>query len=215
MKKLLLLLAFLVLATFSAQSQIRFGIKGGLSSTNISTNSLNVLGQGGISRLKVAVEHANYGVHFGLVTQIGIGNFILQPELNFNSNSTNFKVDNLSGTGAASGIFKEKYKNLDIPVLLGWRLGPLRLNAGPEGHLFLNSTSDLFKFSDYKQNFQNLTIGFIGGVGLDIWNLMLDVRYEGNFSKYGNHINFGGNSYQFDKSPSRLLFSVGWMFGKR
>lgn len=214
MKKLFFCSLFLVFLSITAQSQIRFGIKGGVSTTNLSTNNLNILGQGGVNRLTVAVKNANYGINFGVVTQIEIANFFLQPELNFNSTSTDFQVNNLQ-TPTSSGIFREKYKNLDIPVLLGWRLGPLRLNAGPEGHVFLNSTSDLFKFSDYKQTFSGLTLGWLGGVGLDIWNLMIDVRYEGNFTKYGSHINFGGTSYQFDKSPSRFLFSVGWMFGKR
>lgn len=215
MKKVCLLLGLLTL-TGITHAQLRFGIKAGLSTADLNTNDLNILGPGGTTRLRLAAEDASFGAHFGIVLQARLGAFLLQPELVFNSASADIVVDDLANPGNALGeAFKETYNNLDIPLLLGYRFGPLRLHAGPVGHVFLNSTSDLFEFSDYDQNFDDLTIGWQGGLGLDLWNLMIDLRFEGNFNKFGDHITFGGNSYAFDQSPSRWLLSAGWLFGRR
>jgi len=79
-------------------------------------------------------------------------------------------------------------------------------------HVFLDSTSELFDFANYEQNFDDLTIGYQAGIGLDIWKFVLDFKYEGNFQKYGDHLVFFGNQYQFDDSPGRMIASLGFAF---
>ena len=185
-------------------SQIRFGVKGGLSTYDLGLNSaINVANGGGAFDLNV--EDSKYGYHLGLVLQARVGSFLIQPEVVFNSNSVDFSLDQVpSGTR----ILNEKYQNLDIPLLLGLKAGPMRLMAGAVGHYFLSSSSELAEFEDYEQKFDDLTYGWQAGIGVDVLNLMLDIRYEGNFSKFGDHIVFSGESYAFDHAPTRLLASL-------
>jgi len=96
--------------------------------------------------------------------------------------------------------------------MMGFKFGPLRLQGGPVGHVFLNSTSELFDIEGYDQKFDEMTFGYQAGVGLDIWKLVLDVKYEGNFNKTGDHIVFAGQQFNFDQTPGRLLVSVGFAF---
>ena len=84
----------------------------------------------------------------------------------------------------------------------------MRLMGGAVGHYFLSSSSELTEFEDYEQKFDNLTYGWQAGIGVDVLNIMLDVRYEGNFSKFGDHIVFSGESFAFDHAPARLLASL-------
>lgn len=214
MKKYWFLLAALSL-TFAGQAQLRLGIKAGLSTTDVKAEELDLLDQGGAKRLGLALKDAKYGVQVGLALQANIGSFVLQPEFNFNSNTVEWSVTDVNNPGIINQVFKEKYQYLDIPLMLGFRIGPLRLQAGPEGHVFLNSTSDLFKFDEYEQNFSNLTVGWLGGAGLDLWNLALDLRYQGNFNKFGDHIRFAGRDYEFSNTPARWMGSVTWFFNKR
>lgn len=209
-------LGFMVLfvSCTTLSGQIRFGLRAGLTTTDIQVADLRLLDQGGGERLNLALEDANYGIQLGVVIQTQINKFIFQPEVLFNSNSVDYRVTDLLSPGTTGEVLREKFNYLDIPVLMGFRFGPLRLQAGPSGHVFLNSSSDLFKFNEYDQTFQDLTVGWIGGAGLDIWNLMLDVRYEGNFNKFGDYIRFAGREYAFDDRPSRWIFSLGIRFGK-
>jgi Outer membrane protein beta-barrel domain len=213
MKKLIFF-SLLACLALSLQAQVRIGFKAGLSSQDVKVEDLNVT-SGGVNRLRLQLEDANYGINFGLVIRAEFDNFFVQPEANFNSNSVDFKLQDFGRPNSAVQAIRESYQYLDIPLMLGWRLGPLRIQGGPEGHLFVNSSSDLFDVGNYDQNFDNFTVGFIGGVGLDLWNLMVDLRYQGNFQRFGNHINFFGTQYQFSQRPSTLSLSAGWLFGRR
>ena len=214
MKKTMLLLLCGLFAAAIANAQVRLGLRAGLSTTDLQVDPLTISAPNGLDYLELAVNEAHFGIHGGLVLQARIGKrFLLQPEVLFNSSRVDFKAKELGMPGATGDIFTEKYQYLDIPFLLGFRFGPFRLQAGPEAHIFLNSSSDLFDFEGYGQRFRSASYGWIGGLGLDIWNIMLDVRYEGNFSSFGDHIRFNGQDYAFDTSPARWLFSLGILFG--
>lgn len=211
MKKLIIfsLCVFLSQVTFG---QFKFGIRGGLNTTDLTPSQLLIKNSNDVSNFSLSVKEANYGIHFGIFTQAQIGNFFIQPEILFNSNSVNYEVDDFSLSGTANFIKNEQFQNLDIPVMLGFKFGPLRLGGGPVAHVFLNSTSELFDFDGYEQDFKELTWGYQAGVGLDIWKFVLDLRYEGNFTKYGDHLVFFGENYQFNDNPSRIIASVGFAF---
>jgi hypothetical protein len=195
---------------------LKLGIKAGASTTNINAPELNILDINGVQNLKMALKNAQYGIHGGLVIRIKIGNhFMIMPEVLLNSNKVSYSVIDINNSTLSDSILTEKYQYLDIPLLFGYKAGPLRVNAGPIGHLYLNSTSELLENIDgYEQKFEDLTLGWQAGVGLDLWKFTIDFRYEGNFSKFGDHIVFFGNEYAFDQSPSRFLISVGYIFGK-
>ncbi|HMQ60043.1 MAG TPA: porin family protein [Flavilitoribacter sp.] len=210
-KEILFTLLTVVLTISYGYSQLRIGIRAGASTEELSPDDFNVI-ENGVDRLNIALKDAKYGVHAGLVIQARFNNFLFQPEILLNSNKVDFQVEDLQNPGTV--VKEEKYQYLDVPVLLGYKFGPLRLHAGPVGHIYLNSTSDLTDFEGYKQDFKSMTLGWQGGLGIDIWKLMIDLRYEGNFNKFGDHITFGNTSYAFDETPARFLFSLGFMFGK-
>lgn len=209
------MMLFLAACLFTPLSaQLKLGLRIGMSTTLLQTNEVEVPSPGGGSFLKLDIDQLHFGIHGGLVLQAQLGNFLIQPEVLFNSNRVDYRVDDLRGGNLASTIRTEKYQNLDIPFLLGFRARPFRFHAGPKARLFVDSSSELFDFPGYEQKFREAAFSWIAGLGLDVWNLMLDVRYEGNFSKFGDHITFNEQQYAFDKKPARLLVSVGLLFGK-
>lgn len=212
MKKILLIFCFAALS-LPVFSQVQFGFRAGLGTTDISPNQLTLLSEDGREALGLAIDDAKFNIFGGFLVRIEISNFFLQPELMFSSNGVDYEVTDFTNVGETITTIKnENYQYLDIPLMVGYRLGPIRLMLGPEGHVFLNSTSDLFDFENYDQNFDGLTIGWQGGIGIDIAKFMLDLRYQGNFSDFGTHIRFAGEDYQFDESPSRLMLSAGFLF---
>jgi len=204
MKKVMFIVLFSFIAA-SAMAQFRFGIKGGIGTYDLGISQALKLTQG-TEQFELAINDAKFGYHIGLVLQLRLATFVIQPEFLFNSNSVDFSYRDL-GNGTDQ-IFSERYQNLDIPFLFGMKAGPLRMMLGPVGHYFINSSSELLEFDQYEQKFRDLTYGWQGGIGLDFFNLMLDIRYEGNFSKFGDHIVFNGESYSFDNKPARLLASM-------
>ncbi len=211
LQKRLFFLLITISIVFSASAQLRIGLKGGFSTTDVDAKDFRVTDPGGIDRLGIALKEARYGIHGGLVVRAQINKFLIQPEVLFNSNRVDYLVTDLNTQ--VSGIFSEKFQYLDIPVLVGFKFGPLRLMGGPQGHVYINNSSDLIDFQNYEQTFKDVTLSWMGGIGLDIWNLMLDVRYEGGLTKFGDHINFFNTRYDFANRPSRWLFSAGFLFG--
>jgi Outer membrane protein beta-barrel domain len=211
MKKLMLL-AFCILSLQLANAQFKIGVRGGLSTMDISANELIVTNKDDIQQLKIAVADANYGVHFGFFIQAQMGKFFIQPEVLFNSSSVEYRLDDFTDVQVFSTLKKETFQNLDLPIMVGAKFGPLRLQGGPVGHVFINSTSELFDIDGYSQKFETMTWGYQAGIGLDIWKFLFDIKYEGNFKKFGDHMVFSDKAYSFDDSPGRFIASVGFAF---
>ena len=205
-----LIIAMLTLLAIPAFSQLRFGVKGGISTTDLNAQDISILERGALDELQIAFEEAQYGIHGGLVIRAQFDKFLIQPEVIFNSNTVEY--ENTEGNQVPE-LLEEKFQYLDIPLLVGFKFGPLRLMGGPEGRVFINSASDLFRFEDYDQTFDDLEFSWLAGVGLDIWNLMIDVRYEGSFNEFGDHIRFGNEEFNFSDEPNRWIFSLGLLFG--
>ena len=209
MKTFLRTLLFLSLMTFMGGSasfaQLRFGIKGGISTYDLGVSDAISIDQSGNNFL-LDVQDAKYGYHIGFVLQARFASFVLQPEVVFNSNSVDYSFGQTSN--GSNDIFNEKYQHIDIPLMFGLKAGPMRLMAGPVGHYFLKSTSELFEFENYDQKFDDLTYGWQAGIGVDLLNIMVDIRYEGNFTKFGSHIVFSGTEYNFASAPARLVASL-------
>ncbi len=205
----LCLLLVILCLPMVVRAQLKIGIRGGISTYSEDVNPLDIFVPGGGQQFELDLKNAPLGIHAGLVFNIKMGKFYLQPEVLFNSNTVEYELD---GFMLSQAVFEEKYQYLDIPLMLGYRLGPLRLNGGPVGHVFIDSVTDLVDFGNYDRTFENLTLGWQAGLGLDVWKIGLDVRYEGNFTANGGTFRFFGEEYEFDNTLSRWLFALTWMF---
>jgi hypothetical protein len=47
---------------------------------------------------------------------------------------------------------------------------------------------------------------------LDIWKILIDIRYEGNFEDFGEHMYIGDKQINFSQSPNRWVMTVGYAF---
>ncbi len=211
MKKLMLLAICISCFQF-ANAQFKFGFRGGLSTMDISANDLIVTNKNDIDQLRLAISDANYGIHVGFFAQAKLGKFFIQPEVLFNSNSVEYRLTDFTDTQIISTLKKETFHNLDLPIMVGLKFGPLRLQAGPVAHVFINNKSDLFDIKGYSQNFDKVNWGYQAGIGLDLWKIILDFKYEGSFNEFGDHMVFDGKGYSFNDNPGRLIASLGIAF---
>lgn len=209
MKKIFLGL-LMMLSTLS-YSQFELGIKTGISSTDLSPKTILINNSG--NDMTLTINEANYGFHFGLYTRVTIANIFIEPSFLFNSSSVDYNLsEEIFDAGIISNIRSESYNNLDIPLMVGIKIGPFRLQGGPVAHIFLNSSSDLTAINGYAQNFKDASYGIQGGIGLDIFKVRFDFNYETNLSLFGDHINIDGQPYDFDQRAGRLVASIGVKF---
>ena len=136
MKNYLLFLGIWILGLSAQplQAQLSLGIKGGLNTTSIAPEELEILNFDDAKEFGISVKDADYGMHFGLFIQGQMGKFIFRPEFIFNSNKVNYNVKEFALNTITETVKSETYQYLDIPVMMGAKLGALRLMGGPVGH---------------------------------------------------------------------------------
>ncbi|MFZ5941426.1 MAG: outer membrane beta-barrel protein [Bacteroidota bacterium] len=214
MKKLLLVFAasFLLFQISDAQL-IKFGIKGGVGFSKLAIEDITGLTDGTEVYNLVTGESVT-GYHVGVNARIKLAMVFIQPEVYFNAGGGTLQkvVD-----GGTSELVNVDFSRLDIPVLVGVKLGPARLGVGPVGSLVLqDSYNDLLTLidnPDFELFSSKMTWGFQAGVGLDIWKLSIDARYEGSLSTLGKEqITVGTTNFALDARPSQWLVSLGFWF---
>ena len=119
-----------------------------------------------------------------------------------------------AGVANVEYVREIKYNKIDLPVLVGFKIGPARINAGPVASVILSEDNTAEEIiSDLETMSNSATIGFQVGAGIDLFKfLTLDYRFEGGLSKYGDGIEVGDNTYPFDSRANIHLISVGVMF---
>lgn len=208
--KFYFLFIFLLFSIYDSHSQIDFGIKLGLNSTQIKSDSISFSSSS--EELQIVLEDIEYGIHFGIYTRFKILSFFIEPSLLFNSVTANFRLDQFTNNSIVSSIKKESYKNIDLPLLFGVKSGFINLHFGPIAHFQIQSTSELFEIDSYEQNFNAATFGYQGGIGFSFWKIGIELNYENNFSRFGNHIIINGTRFNFDDKPSRIIGTVRYSF---
>lgn len=204
-----LFLPLLFLATL-ATAQIDIGIKAGLATESLQNERFD-LSREGRENLLFALEDADYGFQFGALFRINLSDrFALQPEVTFNSAKTTFRLDDPDQNEAE--VFEERYNDINVPVLLSWKLAFLRFNAGPVGHFFVSSASDLMDEGGIDRAWDTFNLGYALGGSIDIGPITLDVRYDGNFSNYGETFTIGEAEVDIDQAPRRWIGSVAYRF---
>jgi hypothetical protein len=202
MKNLLFAVTALLLCATAANAQFfSIGLKGGINSQLHKPGDITIPGD---TAFTLGVKNFKFGTQFGGYVRLGDKVFI-QPELLFNSNKTDFKV----GKNSLGEIVKtERYNFLDFPVLVGISTGPFRLSGGPVGHYYISNASELTDLKGYSAKFKQMEWGWVAGLTIGRGRISADIRYEGNFSKFGDHINFFGQPYHFSTNPSRILLGL-------
>lgn len=203
--------AIFFLALPLANAQFSVGLKGGLHTSIVGDNENYSFDSEGLEALKLQFNEASYSFHGGLFVQAELGNFIFRPELIYSTNKHSYIIEDIKNMNPPT-VLEESYQQLDIPILFGAKMGFVRFNLGPVGHIHLNSFSELADLDGYESKFQEMTYGWQAGIGFDIRKVHIDFRYEGNFNKFGDHISIGNTDFNFDDQASRLMASVGFAF---
>jgi hypothetical protein len=158
----------------------RFGIKGGVSLTNLTLDGLTV---DGVSDYVAKSMTAKNGYVAGVYARLGRRVFF-QPEL-----LAGIKYAKVNVLNAALGLDKKVeigYTSVDIPLMLGYRLGPLHVLAGPVASYSVTPNTTFAQLKALNGTLSDATtnayFSYTAGAGIDLLGFTLDVRYESNLT---------------------------------
>ncbi|MEZ4900677.1 MAG: porin family protein [Spirosomataceae bacterium] len=216
MKKVLLIAVVL----FSLQANAQFnrklvfvGIRGGANFSQLQTEGFTITKPGASVQDFFRNNSSNKtGYVLGAYARIGRKVFI-QPEVLFSSKGGTFEI---LKNGASSPLNVDvKFSQIDIPVLVGLKVGPLRLNAGPMASLNVSGGNNLgeaikvYTTQNFNKTIEQATFGYQAGIGLDIRSFNIDLRYESGFSNI-SQLNLQNNA-QFNTKVSLWQLTAGFV----
>jgi Outer membrane protein beta-barrel domain len=195
MKKITFLTIFSLFGLFTdtfAQKNFQLGIKGGVTFNQVYTDA------GSLSKNISESYDTKTGYVAGIWGRFGQKVF-LQPEILLAQKGGTIDIQNV-------GKVKFSYSNLDVPVLVGFRvLKIFRVNAGPVATFKLSEDQKLKDaLKDLTSNddaIKNASFGYQLGVGVKILGINLDLRKVGSLSEV-SALNMSNNQFK-DK---------GWQF---
>ena len=210
-RTIILLVALAFIGTTVSAQFIKFGVKTGVNFSKLKFDDIRDIEVGNID-YKLSEDENFTGFHIGVMSRIKIFAAYLQPELYFNTSGGKVLLEEMAGT--AEHVKKIKYNKIDLPILVGGKLGFLRLNAGPVASVILSTDSELTEIIPEMETLsKNASLGFQAGAGFDLFKtLTFDFRYEGGLSKVGDKLSLDNQDFAFDSRASKFMLSVGFFF---
>ena len=199
MKKIVLTLfvCFAVTAVTKAQllPKFQFGAKAGVNLTSFATNTTTFNSDNRAGYL------GGFWARFGA---LGIN---VQPELYLTSK--NVKIDNGAGV-----ITDAKFTSVDLPVLVGTKIGAFglggRFYTGPVASFTVNKDQNIKSAaaSAVQLDYKDANFAWQVGAGIDIKKLSFDLRYEAGISKQKYGVNSHTRVNLFNLSVAYTLYSL-------
>jgi len=206
MKKILL---FVVLCLFVryANAQFLFGARIGIASSTVKVDEDIVIES---SEYSLKESNSIFGYHIGVFGRIESRTLFFQPELLYTSSGGQVVIKNK--TLDSESVRRQEFKRLDLPLIVGYKLGNIRLQTGPVASLMLSNVSDIIP--GYENKFTQFTWGLQFGIGVDLSKVIVELKYENNFGLLGSSFDVDGQAIDFESRNNQLIFSVGYLIFK-
>ncbi len=196
MKKILLIAGVMLAAAATASAQLpnfTFGIKAGanyshLKSSGDLTDGDNIL-----------------GYQAGIFTRLGAASLYVQPELYLGTKGGEVPIV-IQGGNETEVDGEVKFTTLDLPLLIGTKFGPNKLNfrlmAGPVVSLVIDQKTTTSSAYDSLKDYNDQALGLQAGAGVDVGNFTVDLRYEAGLSNISK-------SEKYDQKQNLYHLSLG------
>ena len=194
MKNKILLFSFILFASAaSAQSNISFGVKAGLSSTNMRGDAVDNLSSVLDFTNGMISTRSRTGFYGGVFVDVPLGNDLsIEPGIYYTQKgyelNGNLDIKGLGFLGAnASSQLQADY--IDVPLLLKLKAGNLYVTLGPQFSFLtsanLKSSAGLLGINllnnkmDVSNNFNKVDMGVTGGIGFSLSkNFSINAAYD-------------------------------------
>ena len=191
----ILIFSTLLFVVYSASAQVNFGPRISLTSTKLKLKD-NVTG--------ISEGDAEFGYQFGVFARLKLLGLYVQPELLFSDTKSTI-------TRTAASDVKFSFNKVDVPIMVGMKFGPMRVQAGPALSFLTKAESDIVgTVADVKDNYNSATVGFQAGLGIDLMKFVFDIKYEGNLSKFAGSEIISGININTDQRQNQFVFALGY-----
>ena len=195
MKKQHLLIIMCLVLTSSIKAQdFSMGVRAGFSRNSVGQDFMSYSSKDAIT-----------GLTLGGYAKVKVLGFFIMPEVNYNQRGNEIKD---FGTSTIH--------NIDVPVLFGKQFfKTVRINGGPNFQFQLANTQTQLGNYINQSKFNDFVLGMQLGVGIDVWKLSLDARYDMNLSSAGDIVYVSNDLAktvlkQYSSRANMFVFTLGY-----
>lgn len=184
---------------FGQAKGFAFGVKGGMNLSQLSMGSVLTTRYDGNGNpyLKYNGQEVRDNIQESLDSRTGfVGgvyarfgkHLYIQPEVLVSTKGGTFDIIQNDGDVPVTQQVDVRFSNIDVPILIGLKGGPFRINAGPMASFRIGDNQKLrdafehYTSGSFNDALSQAVYGYQLGAGLDIFGLSIDVRREGTFT---------------------------------
>lgn len=191
-----ILIFTLLLAGFTCKAQLSFMVKGGFHTSNIG-ESVRLINDGGSSLFSKITMDQHTGYHIGPMLRLEVMGTRIESGALAILDRARFNLDDPSASNLSKNIY-----SVDVPLLVRMKLFFLDLHIGPVKHFYLTEGIE----------HENYGIGYIAGLGLQIFSITIDIDFELNPDSINYELPFDGYILDVEESKHRAYFSISYQF---
>lgn len=211
--KFLILSTFLFIAVHGI-SQFSVGGKVGASlAVQPNTDRLFVNREDSFNESLFNAEHVSYSPQLGVMGRFDIPGFWFMSELMYGQVTTEYSIEytRRASEGASGPIFLDERRSyFELPVSAGVTLGNFEIFSGFSAAHDFSIRSDLNQVNGYSEELPALRFGWHTGAGINIGQILLDVRYQQEFRNYGQDRFIDGQELLLRNTPARMVVTAGF-----
>ena len=141
--------------------------------------------------------------------------FFLQVEAFASRTTATYTLTPTVGNSSGHSFTLARY-NFDVPVMVGFRIGPVHGMAGVvPGVTFATPSKDFTE--GWQETFNALRVGYTYGLGFDIWRLNLDARIQNDLGQRLERVPSSEYAGKQDLlfNHAQVVFTVGFKLSKK
>ena len=214
MKTLVSFAAALLLFT-AAYGQVEFALKAGFAPVRaMGTAPLLVNRHDPASDFLFNGIKVEYSPALGMALRLNTKHFFFEGEATYYSIRKSYAMQYLEQS--ALEIHKhemEDYcKAIDLPLSAGVLLGRVEVKSGFSVRYEFGQSSSLAQMANSTRTVEDIVFGWHGGIGVRFARVSAELRYQQEFSNYGQGIFVNGQELLLRNSPTQLRLLVGVWF---
>ena len=141
----------------------------------------------------------------GSFIELKLGAFYIKPSISYGIQSTNYNAEktNILLEEREEMTLNEKTQYIETPLLMGFRFGHFKLEAGPLMKSTISMDSELEKMDGFSATDIKNEFGLQAGLGVRLSNhLDLEFNFKNYMTNAGSHINFYDKAKSFYGGPA-------------
>ncbi len=194
-------------------AQSKFGIKASYEIYQSHPSSVEYSEDGFVYHNRINFIETQNGQALGLFYNKQFDFLFFQIDILYNRYQSIYKIDFLQESGVGPEFATEKFRNIDLALVAGYRFKNFDISIGPVMHRKMDFESQLSKFSFFTDRSKTLNMGFQFGLGYTWGPLRIETRIEDMFAKPGSHIGLNqGHPNKLNKKQNiiKLQFGIGF-----